>query len=109
MATTQGFINADGSYNVAAIMTVAHRKARHGFNTSLIVLSGYRVHCPLSQCEAEYARIVAQHVDRRALTIPACLSYAAELKQALADCWHHARVMRSRFVPAAPVVLKLAA
>src|SRR3954463_12258519 len=109
MATTQNFINANGSYNIAAIMAVAHRRARHAFNTSLIVLSGYHVRCPLGQAETAYARIVAQHVNRRALTIPARLSYAAELKKALADCWHHARVMRRRFVPAAPVVFAIAA
>lgn len=109
MSATQDFINADGSYNAAAIMAFAHRKARHGFNTSLIVLSGWNVRCSLSQAEIEYARIVAQHVNRRALTIPACLSYRAELKKALADCWWQARVMRSRHVPVAPVAFKLAA
>jgi len=82
-------------------MAFAHRKARHGFNTSLIVPSGFRVRCSLGQAETEYARIVAQHVDRPALTIPACLSYAAELQKALVDCWWQASVMRSRHVPVA--------
>jgi hypothetical protein len=108
-ATQANFINLNGSYNVAAIMAFAHRKARHGFNTGLIVLSGYRVRCTLSEAEAEYARIVAQFVDRHTLTIPACLSYATEFRKALAACWYHARAMRARFVPAAPVVFQIAA
>lgn len=108
MATNLDFISADGSYNVAAIMAVAHRRARHGFNTTLIVLAGHRVRCTLSEAEATYSRIAAT-VDRSALRIPACLSYATELQKALADCWWQARVMRKRFVPVAPVALKLAA
>jgi hypothetical protein len=111
MTTNCDFINPNGSYNVSAIMAVAHRKARHEVNKSLCFaagveprLTGYGHHF-----EAAYAE-TAGTIDRRTVKLIARFSYRAELQKALVQAWWEARVLRSRHVPvAAPVAFLLAA
>lgn len=101
--TNAAFINADGTYNVAAIMAVAHRHARHNRNRTICWSANVNVRGSIGTAEADYAAAASQ-IDARTLTILPRFSYAAELAKALKDCWFQARVLRSRHVPA-PVVI----
>lgn len=116
MHTANDFINSDGSYDVAAIMTAAHRKARAERNRTIIAYAGLRTRKggAYSTWNAERA-VLAATVDAASLNIPADRSYAAELALALADYWFRAKEIKRRGhrraapLEAAPVVYALAA
>lgn len=98
MTTNADFINPDGSFNAAAIMTVAHRHARHNRNRTICWAADVNVRGSIGTAEVNYAAAAAQ-IDVRALTILPRFSYAAELAAALRECWFQARVLQARHVP----------
>jgi hypothetical protein len=111
MNQANDFLTETGAFDLAKIMTAAHRKARAEYARTVCVLAGLnvRVTGAMGTWNAQYIAAAAS-IDARALNIPASMSYRAELARALADYWHRARVMRSRFVPApVSIVYALAA
>jgi hypothetical protein len=99
--TANDFLTETGAFDVSKIMAAAHRKAAAEFARTVCVYAGIdvRVTGAMGTWSAQYVA-TARTVEVRALKIPASASYRAELARALADYWHRARVMRSRFIPA---------
>jgi hypothetical protein len=108
----EDFFNADGSYNVAAIMALAHAKARLQSNRALAIdavaalgLTGWNG-CTWSprgkrygNWAAEDAAYIATLAPELVATVKAARTfprYADLLASALSDYWRAARVWKAR-------------
>jgi hypothetical protein len=108
----EDFFNADGSYNVATIMALAHAKARQQITLAVSVdaiaalgLKSWngcsysprgKIYANWAKEDAAFVATLAPELVRDIKARKSFPRYADELASALSDYWHAARVWKAR-------------